>query len=114
MFPQLGHPTDAPISNVSVTHVTASNTGDDSVALFNVESGGSVTNCQIRCCFSMPGPQFNLLEYTAGIRLPVAFYSGTPPTQISKGTSWLGAKCFTKRTSRQWLGVCGGGYFKHC
>ena len=56
MFPQLGHPTDGPISNVSVTHVTASNTGDDSVALFNVESGGSVTNCQIRCCFSMPGP----------------------------------------------------------
>ena len=56
MFPQLGHPTDGPISNVSVSHVTASNTGDDSVALFNVESGGSVANCQIRCCFSMPGP----------------------------------------------------------
>ena len=46
--PQLGQPRDANIHNISVINMTASNTGDDSVALFNVVSGGYVSNCHIR------------------------------------------------------------------
>ena len=46
--PQLGQPGDGNIHNVHVTNLIASGTGDDSVALFNVVSGGHVSNCHIR------------------------------------------------------------------
>ena len=46
--PQLGQPDDPNIVNVTVEGVTAVNTGDDSVALFNVKSGAVVRNCYIR------------------------------------------------------------------
>ena len=46
--PQLGQPGDPDIANVTVDGVTAVNTGDDSVALFNVKAGAIVKNCYIR------------------------------------------------------------------
>ena len=49
---QIGHPNDGPISNVTVTGLLGSNTGDDTVALFNVEAGGRVTHCNIRSTVS--------------------------------------------------------------
>ena len=45
---QLGQPGDDDIYNVSVENLSATNTGDDSVAFFNVRSGGSISNCTIR------------------------------------------------------------------
>jgi hypothetical protein len=48
--PQLGQPADPPIFNVTVRNHTAVGTGDDSVALFNVQSG-SVESSHIRDSF---------------------------------------------------------------
>lgn len=46
--PQLGQPLDEDIHNVTVDGLRAVNTGDDSVALFNVKTGAMVKNCNIR------------------------------------------------------------------
>ena len=45
--PQIGQPCDGVISNVIVENLVAENTGDDSVAFFNV-NWGIVRNCHIR------------------------------------------------------------------
>jgi len=50
--PQLGQPHDQPIHNVTVENLRAENTGDDSIAFFNVASGGVVRNCKISDSFA--------------------------------------------------------------
>ena len=50
--PQLGQPGDDDIENVVVSNVRAENTGDDSVALFNVVRGAVIENCFISDSFA--------------------------------------------------------------
>ena len=49
---QIGQPSDGSIYNVTVENVKAENTGDDSIALFNVVKGGVVRNCRIKDSFA--------------------------------------------------------------
>ena len=49
---QIGQPNDAPIHNVTVDNIVAENTGDDSIALFNVASGGLIKDCKIKDSFA--------------------------------------------------------------
>ena len=49
---QIGQPGDGPIYNVTVENLTAENTGDDSVAFFNVVGGGVIKNCMIKDSFA--------------------------------------------------------------
>ena len=52
MIFQIGQPNDGSIHNVTVENLVAENTGDDSIALFNVASGGIIKNCDIRDSFA--------------------------------------------------------------
>ena len=49
---QIGQPSDGSIYNVTVENVKAENTGDDSIALFNVVKGGVVRNSRIKDSFA--------------------------------------------------------------
>ena len=51
-FTQIGQPGDGPIYNVTVENLTAENTGDDSIAFFNVAGGGVINNCTIKDSFA--------------------------------------------------------------
>lgn len=48
--PQIGQPGDGPVYNVTVRNHTSTATGDDSIALFRVQTG-SVTGCSVRDSF---------------------------------------------------------------
>jgi len=73
--PQLGQPHDQPIHNVTVENLRAENTGDDSIAFFNVASGGVVRNCKISDSFARGILLYNssttLLEGNEVERCPV-------------------------------------------
>ena len=43
---------DKPIDNVTIENLTAENTGDDSIALFNVADGGLIQNCTVEDSFA--------------------------------------------------------------
>ena len=43
---------DKPIYNVTIENLTAENTGDDSIALFNVADGGLIQNCTVEDSFA--------------------------------------------------------------
>ena len=45
---QIGQPHDLEVSDVTVVNLTAENTGDDSLALFNVVQDAKISNCYIR------------------------------------------------------------------
>ena len=74
---QIGQPHDDPIHNVTVENLIAENTGDDSIALFNVASGGVIRNCQIKDSFARGILLYNsrntkLINNTV-IRCPVTY-----------------------------------------
>jgi parallel beta-helix repeat protein len=45
---QIGQPMDKPVYNVTIENLTAENTGDDSIALFNVADGGLIQKCTVK------------------------------------------------------------------
>ena len=45
---QIGQPHDLEVSDVTVVNLTAENTGDDSLALFNVVQDAKISDCYIR------------------------------------------------------------------
>merc|ERR1711962_193379 len=75
--PQLGQPHDQPIHNVTVENLRAENTGDDSIAFFNVASGGVVRNSNISDSFARGILLYNspttVLEGNEVERCPVLF-----------------------------------------
>ena len=45
---EIGQPHDQDVSDVTVENLAAENTGDDSLALFNVVADAKISNCYIR------------------------------------------------------------------
>ena len=45
---EIGQPHDQELSDVTVVNLTAENTGDDSLALFNVVQDAKISDCYIR------------------------------------------------------------------
>lgn len=45
---EIGQPHDQEVSDVTVVNLSAENTGDDSLALFNVAQDAKISNCYIR------------------------------------------------------------------
>ena len=48
---EIGQPFDQEISDVTVDNLTAENTGDDSLALFNVVKNARISDCSIKYRF---------------------------------------------------------------
>ena len=50
---EIGQPFDQEISDVTVDNLTAENTGDDSLALFNVVKNARISDCNIKYRFPL-------------------------------------------------------------
>jgi len=82
--PQIGHPADPEyvfIHNVTVENLRAHNTGDDSVAFFNVASGGVIRDCNLRDSFArgilLNNSPTTLLKDNRLVRCPIVYNNKT-------------------------------------
>ena len=68
--------------DVTVANLTAENTGDDSLALFNVVQDAKISDCHIRCRVVMIFIQLNVITYDRDSFARGILLNNSPTTEL--------------------------------